>query len=152
MTCIWRSLPLVAAAWAGPAAAQGTRELGVQALVATADPTLVTGGLYAAVRPSLRFRLAATVGVGVSDGRTAGRGELLAHFLLSPAAVASPGLYAGGGIAGVVGAVDQGYVVAVIGLEGAPGRRSGWVVEAGVGGGARLSAGWRWRWRPVRKQ
>jgi hypothetical protein len=152
MTSIWRSLLLLAAVWAGPAVAQVTRELGTQALVTTANPALVTGALYAAVRPSLRFRLAATLAAGVSDGRAAGRGELLAHFLLSPTAVGRPGVYAGGGIAGVVGAVDQGYVVAVVGMEGAPGGRSGWVLEAGVGGGARFSAGWRWRWRPVRQQ
>jgi hypothetical protein len=38
MTFIWRSLPLLAAVGAGPTAAQVTRELGVQALVTTADP------------------------------------------------------------------------------------------------------------------
>jgi hypothetical protein len=152
MTFTWRSLPLLAAVGAGPAAAQVTRELGVQALVTTANPALVTGGLYGAVRPGLRFRLAATLGAGVSDGRAAGRGELLAHFLLSPAVLGRPGVFAGGGIAGVVGPVDQGYVVAVVGVEGAPGGRSGWVAEAGVGGGVRLSVGWRWRWRPVRQQ
>ena len=151
MTCIWRSLPLLAAVCAGPAAAQTTLEAGGQALVTTADPALVTGGLYAAVRASMRMRLAATVGVGVSGGRAAGRGELLAHFLLSPTATARPGVYFGGGIAGVAGAVDQGYVVALVGLEGAPGGRSGWAVEAGVGGGVRLTVGWRWR-RPIRKQ
>lgn len=122
------------------------REAGVQALVTTASPALVTGGLYAAFRPSLRTRIAATLGAGVSDGRAAGRGELLAHFLLSPNAVSRPGVYLGAGIAGVVGPVDQGYVVALVGVEGAPGGRSGWVVEAGVGGGVRLTAGWRWRW------
>jgi hypothetical protein len=151
MTCIWRSLPLIAAAWAGPAAAQTTLEAGGQALVTTADPALVTGGFYGAVRASTRMRLAATAGVGVSDGRAAGRGELVAHFLLSPGATEHPGLYLGGGIAGVVGAVDQGYVVALVGLEGAPGRRSGWAVEAGVGGGLRVTVGWRWRW-PARRQ
>ena len=81
MTCIWRSLPLLALAWAGPAAAQGVREAGVQALVTTASPALVTGGLYAAVRPSLRTRIAVTLGAGVSDGRAAGRGELLQRFV-----------------------------------------------------------------------
>jgi hypothetical protein len=29
-----------------------------------------------------------------------------------------------------------------------PGAAWGWFVEAGVGGGARLSAGYRWRWFP----
>jgi hypothetical protein len=147
MTCIWRSLPLLALAWAGPAAAQGVREAGVQALVTTTSPALVTGGLYAAVRPSLRTRIAVTLGAGVSDGRAAGRGELLAHFLLSPTATARPGVYLGAGVSGVAGPVDQGYVVALVGIEAAPAGGSGWALEAGVGGGLRLTAGWRWRWR-----
>jgi hypothetical protein len=151
MTWIWRSLPLVALACARAASAQTTLEAGGQALVTTADPALVTGGVYAAVRPSLRMRFAATVGVGVSDGRAAGRGELLAHFLLSPTGLARPGVYFGGGVAGVAGPVNQGYVVMLVGLEAAPGGRSGWAVEAGVGGGLRLAAGWRWR-RSTRKQ
>ena len=139
-------------AWAGPAAAQAVREVGLQALVTTADPALVTGGLYAALRPSLRLRIAAIVGAGIAAGRPAGRGEVLAHFLLSPMATARAGWYLGAGIAGVVGSVDKGYLVALVGLEGAPGGRSGWAVEAGVGGGARLTAGWRWRWGGARKQ
>ena len=147
MTCIWRSLPLLSLAWAGPAAAQGVREAGVQALVTTASPALVTGGLYAAVRPSLRTRIAVTLGAGVSDGRVAGRGELLAHFLLSPTATARPCVYLGAGVAGVAGPVDQGYVVALVGVEAAPAGGSGWALEAGIGGGLRLTAGWRWRWR-----
>ncbi len=146
MTCICRSLPLLALAWAGPAAAQSVREAGGEALVTTAAPALVMGGLYAAVRPSLRTRVAVTVGAGVSDGRAAGRAELLAHFLLSPAAASRPGVYLGAGVAGMAGPVDQGYVVALVGLEAAPAGGSGWAVEAGVGGGLRLTAGWRWRW------
>lgn len=132
--------------------AQQVREVGVQALVATSDPALVTGGIYAALRPSPRARLAATIGAGVSDGRAAARGELLAHFLLSPGATRKPGAYVGGGLAGVVGPIDQGYIVVLAGLESAPGASSGWAVEAGVGGGVRLTAGWRWRWRSHRSR
>ena len=147
MICIWRSLSAVALAFGGPAGAQTTLEAGGQVLVTTADPALAVGGLYGAFRASDRLRIAATVGIGVSSGRAAGRGELLAHFLLSPDARERPGVYVGGGIAGVTGAVDQGYVVALIGVEAKPGAVSGWAVEAGVGGGLRLAAGWRWRWR-----
>jgi len=132
--------------------AQQVREVGVQALAATSDPALVVGGIYAALRPSPRARLAATIGAGVSDGRAAARGELLAHFLLSPGATRKPGAYVGGGLAGVVGPIDQGYIVVLAGLESAPGASSGWAVEAGVGGGVRLTAGWRWRWRSHRSR
>jgi len=151
MTSSWPSLALVVMMAATvELQAQQVRELGAQVLVATSDPALVTGGIYAALRPSARARLAATVGAGVSDGRAAARGELLAHFLLSPGATRKPGVYVGGGLAGVVGPVDQGYIVVLAGLESAPGASSGWAVEAGVGGGVRLTAGWRWRWRSHR--
>jgi len=151
MTSSWPSLALVVVMAATvELQAQQVRELGAQVLVATSDPALVTGGIYAALRPSARARLAATVGAGVSDGRAAARGELLAHFLLSPGATRKPGAYVGGGLAGVVGPVDQGYIVVLAGLESAPGASSGWAVEAGVGGGVRLTAGWRWRWRSHR--
>jgi hypothetical protein len=151
MTSSWPSLALVVMMAATvELQAQQVRELGAQVLVATSDPALVTGGIYAALRPSARARLAATVGAGVSDGRAAARGELLAHFLLSPGATRKPGAYVGGGLAGVVGPVDQGYIVVLAGLESAPGASSGWAVEAGVGGGVRLTAGWRWRWRSHR--
>ena len=36
-------------------------------------------------------------------------------------------------------------VVLTLGLEARPAARDGWFVEAGVGGGARLAAGYRWR-------
>jgi hypothetical protein len=151
MTSSWPSLALVMAmAVPSHLPAQQVWELGGQALVTTSDPALVTGGLYAALRPSARARIAATLGTGVSGGRVAARGELLAHFLLSPGATGRPGAYAGGGVAGIVGRVDEGYVVVLLGLESAPGARSGWAVEAGVGGGVRLTAGWRWRWRASR--
>lgn len=152
MSSTWRSLALAAAA-AIPISlsAQQVREVGLQALLTTSDPALVTGGLYGAVRVASRARVAMTVGPGVSDGSLAGRGELLAHFLLSPGTTNRVGVYVGGGIAGVVGPVDQGYIVALVGLEAAPGRKSGWAVEAGIGGGIRLTAGWRWRWHRTRK-
>ncbi|HSB55661.1 MAG TPA: hypothetical protein VLD58_14975, partial [Gemmatimonadales bacterium] len=79
--------------------------------------------------------------------RLAGRGELLAQFLLSPGRTRGAGLYGLGGVAGQAGRRDRGFLVLGLGLEGAPGGASGWFAEAGVGGGARVAAGWRWRWR-----
>ena len=35
-----------------------------------------------------------------------------------------------------------------LGLEERPAARAGWFVEAGVGGGARLALGYRWRRMP----
>jgi len=140
---------LVATLVAGrPAAAQRVRELGVIGIATASDPALVVGGGYAALRTSLRTRVSADAGVGTSDGKTAWRGELLAHFLLSPTRRDGPGFYGASGVAVVGGPVKQGYVVVTLGLEARPGARAGWFVEAGFGGGARLAAGYRWRRPP----
>jgi hypothetical protein len=100
------------------------------------------------VRLSQRVRIALTAGAGVADAEPAGRGELLGHFLLDPTARRGAGAYAGGGIAGVIGSVDEGYLVLLLGLEARPGAGSGWAVELGVGGGVRIAAGYRWRRHP----
>jgi hypothetical protein len=128
-----------------PAAAQRARELGIHGVFTGQDAELVAGGLYAAVRTTRRTRLALTAAAGSAGGELVTRGELLGHFLLSPAST-GPGFYAGGGIAGVAGAGEEGYLVLLVGLEAAPGGRSGWFLEGGVGGGVRVAAGWRWRW------
>ncbi len=135
--------------WHVPVLAQRVPELGVQAMVATSSPTLTVGGLYGGVRLSQRVRVAATAGAGVADGDAAARGELLAHFLLNPGRLAGVGLYAGAGLAGVVGPVDDGYLVLLLGLESRPGAGSGWAFEFGVGGGVRIAAGYRWRRHPM---
>jgi hypothetical protein len=49
----------------------------------------------------------------------------------------------------VGGPVERGYLVLTLGLEASPGGRTGWFLEAGVGGGARIAAGWRRRWFPA---
>jgi hypothetical protein len=143
----WASLLAVAgSAWT--VHAQTVAEQGLHAVVTTAAPTLAVGGIYVAVRPSQRLRVALTAGAGIARGDAAARGELLGHFLLNPSAVGGVGAYAGGGVAGVVGAKDEGYVVLLIGVEARPGRASGWAFEAGIGGGLRIAAGYRWRRHP----
>jgi hypothetical protein len=146
-----RAAALLAAlvATARPAAAQQVKELGLTGIATASDPALVVGGIYGALRTSLRTRISATAALGASGGETAWRGELLAHFLLSPTRRRGVGLYGAGGVAVVGGPVDQGYLVVTLGLESRPGTSSGWFVEAGVGGGARLAAGYRWRWLPA---
>jgi hypothetical protein len=131
------------------AAAQQVRELGVMGIATASDPGLVVGGVSAGLRTSRRTRVSVAAGVGASDGGLAWRGELLAHFLLSPRRRHGAGLYGAGGVAAVGGPVEQGYMVLTLGLEGRPGAPSGWFVEAGVGGGARLAAGYRWRRFPA---
>ena len=126
------------------AAAQRARELGLVGIFTAQDEELFAGGLYGAVRTTRRTRLAMTAAAGSAGGEFVLRGELLGHFLLSPTS-RSVGLYGGGGIAGIAGAGEEGFLVLLLGVEHAPGGRSGWYLEGGLGGGARISAGYRWR-------
>ena len=149
MRCPWASAFLVALA--APLAAQsgGVRELGLQAVATAAEPAAYTAGFTAAIRPAGRLRLALFAGGGVSGGEGVGRAELVAHFLLNPRSTALA-WYGGGGIAGVFGSgQDAGYMVVLLGVDWAPGGAGGWFAEAGVGGGARVSVGYRWRRLPA---
>ena len=147
MALRWLSA-VAALAAAAPAGAQQVKELGIQTTGTLSDPALAVGGIYAAWRPAARGRIAAALGVGGSDGEVAWRGELLGHFLLAPRRRTGPGVYLAGGLAAVGGPADRGYLVLAVGIEDRPGGPSGWFAEAGVGGGARLSLGYRWRWLP----
>jgi hypothetical protein len=150
MPCRWRELALVATCL-GPAprlSAQQIRELGVQATGTFSDPALAVAGVYGALRTLGRTRISVSVSAGGSGGDAVIRGEVLAHFLLSPEKLRGAGFYLAGGIAGVEGRTGRGFLVLTAGLEQRPGRRSGWALEAGFGGGARIALGYRWRWLP----
>lgn len=142
----WASLLAAATVGATPAGAQQARELGLQVLGTASDPALVAAGIYGALRPTSRVRLSAAAAVGRAGGDPAWRGELLAHFLLAPRTRRGIGVYGAAGIAAVGGPVDEGYLVLALGAETRPGAGSGWFLEAGVGGGARLALGFRRRW------
>jgi hypothetical protein len=134
-----------------PLAAQHPVEYGIHAVATFATPDLFAGGGYAAVRSGERARLALTLAAGTADGDVAFRGELLGHFLLSPRATHGVGFYALGGaaVADVESTGDtQGYMVLGLGVESSPGSPSGWALEAGIGGGFRIAAGYRWRRLP----
>jgi hypothetical protein len=144
----WRELLAAAMALPSPGAAQQIREIGLQAVATASDPALVVAGVYGGLRTSGRTRVSASLGAGVSGSELAWRGELLAHFLLSPEERRRAGAYVAGGIAAVEGAVSRGYLVLTIGIEQRPRSSSGWALEVGVGGGARIGLGYRWRWFP----
>jgi hypothetical protein len=147
MSSRWGRLLAALAALAGvPAEAQQAGELGIQVIGTASDPALAAAGLYAGWRASSRLRVSAGAVLGGADGRTAWRGELLAHFLLAPAARRGIAGYGAGGVAVVGGPVDEGYLVLTLGAETRPGAATGWFLEAGVGGGARLAVGFRRRW------
>jgi hypothetical protein len=130
---------------ASPLQAQSGHELGVQAIGTTSDPPLVVAGVYGALRTSTRTRLSASAGAGISSGELGLRGEVLGNFLLSPNKMQGVGFYVAGGVAGVSGAVEQGYLVLALGVESRPGATAGWAAELGLGGGIRLALGYRWR-------
>ena len=151
MTSSWASagLALLLLAAASPCRAQDrtVREIGVAAVGTTADPALGILGITASVRPARRTRIGALAGGGLRGDAAAARVELAGHFLLSPQS-SGTGVYAGGGIAGVFSDGESlGYLVLLVGIEARPGSDEGWFVEGGVGGGARVAVGWRWRSR-----
>jgi hypothetical protein len=148
MRCRWHELLGLAVGlfWTVPASAQQIRELGLVAVATSSNPALAVAGVYGAFRTIGRTRVSASLGLGISDGELAWRGELLGHFLLSPEERHKAGLYFAGGVAAVGGPVSRGYLVVTLGVEGKPRARSGWAVEAGFGGGLRVALGYRWRW------
>lgn len=121
-------------------------EAGVQGLATFAAPSFVGGAVSIGWRPGGRTRVVALAAGGARDASFTGRGELVLHYLLAPDRRRGLGFYGLGGIAGVSGRGSSGYLVAGVGVESAPGGRSGWMLEGGVGGGFRLSIGWRRRW------
>lgn len=138
--------PLLGAGATMPVRAQQVRELGMQVVGVAADEAGLVAGPIAAVRPSSRVRISLAAGAGAVGGEIAGRAELLGHFLLDPGKRRGVGVYGAAGVAAVAGPFERGYLVLAMGVEGRPGARAGWTLEAGVGGGARLAAGYRRRW------
>jgi len=139
---------LLALALGGGRRAQGQgirRELGLEGIALVGDATAIGGGGYWAVRPSTRARVSLFAGGGRVDGRGFARGELLAHFLLAPARRRGAAPYLAGGLALDAARRTEVRIVALLGFEGRPGARQGWIVEGGIGGGWRFAAGWRWR-------
>ncbi|MFL5575948.1 MAG: hypothetical protein ACJ79S_08280 [Gemmatimonadaceae bacterium] len=74
------------------------------------------------------------------ETRFGARGDLLARFLLDPFRQSRWGPYGGGGVSAIFvdGGGWHGYVVALVGLEGAPLRGLLPALEVGLGGGTRV--------------
>jgi hypothetical protein len=130
-------------------------EAGAGAALILARHTMAGVEAGVGYRPGGQSRVALALAAGTEDGRAAGRAQLTAQFLVTPAARGA-GLYGGFGvaIAGRRGTPGRGYLALLVGLEAAPGaaaRRGGWYAELGLAGGARVAAGWRGRWFPGRR-
>jgi len=116
-------------------------------------PVAVLFGPRGAVRTLGSTRIVLSIGAGTHGNELSARGEAALEYLLSPRASRRWGVYLGGGLAGVVGGGEGGYLLTYIGLERSPGLPDGWAFEAGFGGGFRLRAAYHWRrfpagWRP----
>jgi hypothetical protein len=151
----WPSLAVLALASARPEAAraQQEREWRLQALgtAARAPESFLGGGLGLILRNRTRTGAGVSAVVGLRDGNLAGRGEALLSFSLDPLRERGVAPYLAGGVAVVGDRVGtEEYLVAVLGLALNPGRGTGWFVEAGVGGGVRVAAGFAVRHRRVR--
>lgn len=145
MTSIWGSLALVGVLLSVPSVAEAQRDhqLGLQVIATADDPVAVVGGPSAAIRVERRVRLVGTAGLGAQGGDLAWRLEGLVHFHLHPNS-RTVGVYGGGGLALAGAENTRGFMVAVLGVETAPGGSGGWTVEVGFGGGFRMAVGYRW--------
>jgi hypothetical protein len=130
----------------------------VHALGTFASNRFLGGGVGFAFRNQARTRVGLSVSAGDFSAVPAeggdrthalgGRVEALLSYHVSPYERTGLAPYAGGGVA--VAATADGlseYLLIVIGVETAPGGRRGWFAEVGLGGGVRVSAGFRVRWR-----
>ena len=128
-----------------PVGAQRGTEWQVGGVTALSSVTFVGAGAAWAHRAG-RVRVSFGATVGALSSAAAARGEVLLAYLLTPSRRRGTGVYAAGGVA-VTGTSNARAerLVALLGIEGTPGGRRGWYVELGVGGGARLAAGYRWR-------
>ncbi|HEV8382804.1 MAG TPA: hypothetical protein VGQ29_14545 [Gemmatimonadales bacterium] len=125
-------------------------ELSLGPVAVMAQRTFTGAELGLARRPGGESRIALALGGGKIGEDAALRAQLTLQLLVNAAARSGPGLYAGvgGAFAARRGAPGQGFLVVLLGLEGAPGRRQAWYVELGFAGGVRAAVGWRMRWFP----
>ena len=134
---------------AGPLRAQAGREVQFQALGVASRPAFGGAGLGFAWRDEDRGRWLGALSLGaVKGGAFAARADLAWHFLLDPAKRRGTGIYGGVGLtAQAAGSRVTPYALVVLGAERDPGGAGGSFVEAGVGGGVRVTLGYRWRKR-----
>ena len=121
-------------------------EAGLQGLALLTDHGYVGGGPWIGWRPASHLRLGLLTTTGTRGRSLAGRLEGAVHLLVDPDRQHGATVYGTIGLALDLSHGTREYLLAGLGLEGTPGRRGGWVIEAGAGGGWRVSAGYRWRW------
>jgi hypothetical protein len=114
----------------------------VQVIGLVAPDPFVGAGAGVVLRGRAGLGAGAAGALGTRAGRLAARGEALLSFSLDPLRERGPVPYVAGGVAVLGDATGVGeFLVALLGVSVNPGARRGWFVEAGVGGGVRLSVG-----------
>lgn len=108
-------------------------------------PASLVVGPRGAIRTLGSTRIVLSIGAGTHGEALTARGEAAIEYLLSPRAARRPGVYLGGGLAGVLGEGKGGYLLAYVGVERSPGLPGGWALEAGLGGGFRVRLAYHWR-------
>ncbi len=147
----WPALALALALVLSARAASGqgptATEFDVGSVATWAHRDFYGGSIGIARRPSGQGRAALSVAGGGLDGEAGLRIEATGQFLVLPGARTGVSPYAGLGVAymGAPHYRGTGALVALIGIEAPEGRRHGWFVELGLGGGVRLRTGYRWR-------
>jgi len=150
MSWCWRASGATAFALlcaAAPCRAQRIAEWQVAGMAVASKPFFCGADLGYASRGADRMRIAGAVATGVfGDDQFGARADLTLQFLLDPRNRTGSGVYGGGGLTVAVepGRVSP-YLLLVLGWEHAPGGGGGTFVEIGVGGGARIAVGYRWR-------
>ncbi len=140
---------LALAAAAAVAGAQGlsATEWSIDVTTVAARRTFWGAGVELAHRPGGQVRAAVAAAAGARDGAAALRVDATAQFVVTPSARTGVTLSGGLGLAYAGARHTRGaaWATAQVGAEAAGGRRRGWFVELGLGGGLRVAAGWRWR-------
>lgn len=136
--------------WPRPVAAQGWSETAAWATAVFSRPAFFGAGLAVSRRDAGRTRLGLAAAVGAENGAgLAGRLEGTWHLLLDPHKQSGNAIYAGGGAALAIG--HDGRISPalelLLGVENAPAAPRGTFIEVGVGRGARVALGMRWRKR-----
>lgn len=144
-----------ALALAAPAAAQGWREAALWGTAVVSRPSFAGAGMGVSWRDAMRTRLGVAGALGVEDGTgLAGRAEAMWHFLLDPYRRSGSAVYGGAGLALFFANDGRVHpaVQLVVGAENAPAGARGTFIEVGVGRGARVALGMRWRKRNAPRQ
>jgi hypothetical protein len=150
MSWCWRRSALIlvpALATAVPSRAQSLTEAQLWGTAVASKPAFYGAGIGLGWRDPQRDRVALAIALGAfGDGRLGARADLSYQFLLDPSKRSGSAVYGGGGLSVTVrrGRVVP-YVLLVLGVEKGPGAGGGSFLEIGVGGGARVALGYRWR-------